>query len=33
MVKTRHIDPARLRTSAAFVNAQHELAFRKRHVA
>jgi hypothetical protein len=32
MFRTRRIDPARPRTSAALVNAQHELAFRKRRV-
>jgi protease PrsW len=32
MFRTRRIDPLRPRTSAAIVNAQHELAFRKRRV-
>jgi hypothetical protein len=32
MFRTRRIDPARVRESAALVNAQHELAFRKRRV-
>jgi RsiW-degrading membrane proteinase PrsW (M82 family) len=32
MFRTRRIDPARPRASAALVNAQHELAFRKRRV-
>jgi RsiW-degrading membrane proteinase PrsW (M82 family) len=32
MFRTRRIDPARKRESAALVNAQHELAFRKRRV-
>jgi protease PrsW len=32
MLRTRRIDPARPRASAALVNAQHELAFRKRRV-
>ena len=32
MFRTRRIDPARRRASAALVNAQHELAFRKRRV-
>ena len=32
MFRTRRIDAARPRTSAALVNAQHELAFRKRRV-
>jgi hypothetical protein len=32
MFRTRRIDRLRPRVSAALVNAQHELAFRKRHV-
>ena len=32
MFRTRRIDPALPRQSAALVNAQHELAFRKRRV-
>jgi hypothetical protein len=32
MFRTRRIDRARPRASAALVNAQHELAFRKRRV-
>jgi len=32
MLRTRRIDPVRRRASAALVNAQHELAFRKRRV-
>ena len=32
MLRTRRIDPVRPRASAALVNAQHELAFRKRRV-
>ncbi len=32
ILRTRRIDPTRPRTSAALVNAQHELAFRKRRV-
>ena len=32
ILRTRRIDPARPRASAALVNAQHELAFRKRRV-
>jgi hypothetical protein len=32
MLRTRRIDPARPATSAALVNAEHELAFRKRRV-
>jgi protease PrsW len=32
MLRTRRIDPARPATSAALVNGQHELAFRKRRV-
>ena len=32
MLRTRRIDPLRRRASAALVNAQHELAFRKRRV-
>jgi hypothetical protein len=32
MFRTRRIDPVRKRESAALVNAQHELAFRKRRV-
>ena len=32
VLRTRRIDPLRPRTSAALVNAQHELAFRKRRV-
>jgi RsiW-degrading membrane proteinase PrsW (M82 family) len=32
MLRTRRIDPTRPRASAALVNAQHELAFRKRRV-
>jgi hypothetical protein len=31
MLRTRRIDPMRPRASAALVNAQHELAFRKRY--
>jgi hypothetical protein len=32
ILRTRRIDPTRPRASAALVNAQHELAFRKRRV-
>src|SRR5262249_40866354 len=32
VLRTRRIDPLRRRASAALVNAQHELAFRKRRV-
>jgi len=32
VLRTRRIDPLRPRASAALVNAQHELAFRKRRV-
>jgi hypothetical protein len=32
MLRTRRVDPMRRRGSAALVNAQHELAFRKRRV-
>jgi hypothetical protein len=32
MLRTRRVDPMRRRASAALVNAQHELAFRKRRV-
>jgi hypothetical protein len=32
MLRTRRIDRTRPRASAALVNAQHELAFRKRRV-
>ena len=32
MLRTRRIDPMHPHTSAALVNAQHELAFRKRRV-